>query len=189
MNNIYYQRPNDSGKKKNNDIRNVDNQQNDSYYQPSYQVPRHEKLNRVVAGAQSPVAELVANIILVILSVLLVIAFITLVGELTGIDRYYERKAGSFWWDYDNGRYVDSIQSRYENTYNDVKETAELTQCYAVCEYFEAASLYKAAVHTGKEDKAMKYLETMAKAYSEMGDVSYLAEDIDARLGITDLLK
>ena len=35
----------------------------------------------------------------------------------------------------------------------------------------------------------MKYLETMAKAYSEMGDVSYLAEDIDAKLGIVDILQ
>ena len=189
MNNIYYQRPNNSGNKKNNNTGKVNNQQNSSYYQPSYQAPRYEKFNRAVAGAQNPMAELAANIVLVILSILLVIAFITLVAELTGIDNYYERKASSFWWDYDNGRYVDSIQSRYENTYNGVKETDELKQCYAVAEYFEAASLYKASVHTGKEDKAMKHLETMAKAYSEMGDVSYLAEDIDAKLGIADIVK
>ena len=81
------------------------------------------------------------------------------------------------------------IKYMYENKINNVKENAELTQCYAVAEYFEAASLYKAYASNGNTDKAQKYLDVMAKAYSEMGDVSYLAEDIDARLGITDLLK
>lgn len=171
MSKTYYQRPNNSGKNTN------------------YQTTRYESYSRPVFVKQSSTKDLVANIILVLLSISLVIAFITLVGEMTGIDRYYNRDANSFWWEYDNGRYVDSIRVRYENIYNGVTETAELKQCYAVSEYFEAASLYKAAVYTGKEEKAAEYLKIMAKAYSEMDDVSYLADDIDTRLGITDLVK
>ncbi len=190
MSNIYYQRPNNSGKNMNgHNSEKVNNQQHTGYYQPNYQAPRYESYSRPVIVKQNSTKDLVANIILAILSVTLVIAFIALVGEMNDIDRHYEKDANSFWWAYESGRYADSIRDRYENQYNDVKETAELTQCYAVSEYFEAASLYKAAVHTGKEDKAKAYLEAMAKAYSEMGDVEYLAEEIDTKLGITEIAK
>ena len=101
----------------------------------------------------------------------------------------YERNANSFWMAYDSGRYADSIKDRYENIYNDVVTTAELKQCYAVSEYFEAASLYKAAVVTGKTDKAQEYLAVMEEALEEMGDVEYLAEDINQKLGIADTAK
>ncbi len=185
MNKIFYERPNNSGKKNATNTSKVNN----SYYQPNYQPERYMADRNPVISIQSTGKELIANIVLVLLSITLVIALLTLVAEVGSFNKYYDKEANSFWWDYDNGRYVDSISSKYRNEYNGIKETAELTQCYAVCEYFEAASLYKAAVHTGKEDKAMKYLETMAKAYSEMGDVSYLAEDIDAKLGIVDILQ
>ncbi len=187
MSNIYYQRPNNSGKNLNN-TRQSNNQQNTGYYQPNYQAQQYANYSRPVVTRHSSTKDLIANIVLAILSVTLVIAFIALVSELGDIDRYYEKESNSFWWAYESGRYADSIRDRYENQYNGVKETAELTQCYAVSEYFEAASLYKAAVYTGKEDKAKVYLETMAKAYSQMGDVEYLAEDIDTKLGIAEIL-
>ncbi len=190
MSNIYYQRPNNSGKNTNRtSSKQVDVQRQESYYQPNYQAPNYRTYTKVNSIPKSTGKDLIANIILVILSILFVISFITLTAELTDIDRYYEKEASSFWWAYESGRYADSIRDRYENIYNGVKETAELSQCYAVSEYFEAASLYKTAVCTGKDEKAMKYLEKMAKAYSEMGDVSYLAEDIDAKLGIAELIK
>lgn len=189
MSNIYYQRPNNSGKNTDRNTQKVSSQPNNSYYQPNYQAPRYDNYNRPVIKAQSATKDLIANVVLVILSILFVIAFITFVGEISDSSRYYEQKASSFWWEYDNGRYVYSIRNRYENMYNGVEETEELSQCYAVSEYFEATSLYKAAVCTGKEESAMKYLEKMAKAYSEMGDVSYLAEDIDTKLGISDIVK
>ena len=190
MSNIYYQRPNNSGKNMNShNSEKVNNQQHTGYYQPNYQAPRYESYSRPVIVKQNSTKDLVANIILAILSVTLVIAFIALVGEMNDIDRHYEKDANSFWWAYESGRYADSIRDRYENQYNDVKETAELTQCYAVSEYFEAASLYKAAVVTGKTDKAQEYLAVMEEALEEMGDVSYLAEDINQKLGIADTAK
>lgn len=171
MSNTYYKRPNNSGKNIN------------------YQTSRYPNNSRQIVVKYSSTKDLITNIILVLLSISLVIAILTLGAELSGIDNYYDKDANSFWWAYDSGNYVDSIRDRYENTYNGIRETAELKQCYAVSEYYEAATLYKAAVYTGKEDKAMKYLEIMAKAYSEMGDVSYLAEDIDTKLGIADIVK
>lgn len=188
MSNAYYQRPNYSGSKNNNNRKSVNNQQNAGYYQPNYQPQQYVNYSRPAVSHQGSAKNLVANIILAILSVTLVIAFITLVGEMSDIDRYYEKDANTFWWAYESGRYADSIRDKYENKYNGVKETAELTQCYAVSDYFEAASLYKAAVFTGKEEKAKEYLETMVKAYAKMGDVEYLAEDIDTKLGIEEIL-
>ena len=184
-NNIYYQRPNNSGKKNNNGLL----QQNESYYQPNYQPRQYETHRRTVIHPQSAGKDLIANIVLVLLSITLVIGLITMCSELRYLNNHREQAANTFWWNYDSGRYVDNIKYMYENKINNVKENAELTQCYAVAEYFEAASLYKAYASNGNTDKAQKYLDVMAKAYSEMGDVSYLAEDIDARLGITDLLK
>lgn len=190
MSNIYYQRPNNSGKNtKYNSAQNVNNQQSTDYYQPNYQPQQYVNYSRPVVVRHNSTKDLVANIVLAILSVTLVIAFIVLVSEVGDIDRYYEKESNSFWWAYESGRYADSIRDKYENQYNGVKETAELTQCYAVSDYFEAASLYKAAVFTGKEDKAKEYLEIMAKSYAQMGDVEYLAEDIDTKLGIADIVK
>mgnify|MGYP003290046602 FL=1 len=181
MSNIYYQRPNNSDKKNGTEYT--------GYYHPNYQMPQYNPSNKIVPHPQGYKKDLIANIILVLLSITLVILFMALFSELRFLNNSYERKASSFWWDYDSGRYVDSIRCRYENQFRGVEETPELTQCYAVSEYFEAASLYKAAVFTGNTEKEKKYLEIMIKAYSEMGDVSYLAEDIDTKLGITDLLK
>ena len=165
MSNIYYQRPNNSGNNSNNNNRQtVNTSQNAGYYQPNYQAPQYVNYSSPVVSRQGSTKNLVANIILAVLSVTLVIAFIALVGEMSDINRYYEKDANNFWWAYESGRYADSIRDKYENKYNGVKETAELTQCYAVSDYFEAASLYKAAVFTGKEDKAKEYLEKMAKA-------------------------
>ena len=172
MSNTYYQRPNNSGKNNNDGI------------SQRYEYHRQQRV-REPGSAK----DLIANIVLVLLSITLVIAFLGLCSELRYVDNYYEKSASSFWWDYESGRYVDSIASRYTNTFRGVKETAELRQCYAVSEYFEAASLYKVAVFTDNSDKAQKYLDKMAKAYSEMGDVSYLADDIDTRLGIADIVK
>lgn len=180
-NNTYYQRPNNSGKKNNNGSL----QQHNSYYQAR----QYETYRRPVMHPQSAGKDLVANIVLVLLSITLVIGLITMCSELRYINNHREQDANSFWWNYDSGRYVDNIKYMYENKINDVKENTELTQCYAVAEYFEAASLYKAYVSSGNNDKAQKYLDVMEKAYSEMGDVSYLAEDIDTRLEITDLMK
>lgn len=189
MSNIYYQRPNNSGNNTNsNNRQTVNNQQNAGYYQPNYQPQQYVNYGRPAISHQGSAKNLVANIILAVLSVTLVIAFIALVSEMSDINRYYEKDANNFWWAYESGRYADSIRDKYENKYNGVKETAELTQCYAVSDYFEAASLYKAAVFTGKEDKAKEYLEKMAKAYALMGDVEYLAEDIDTKLGIAEIL-
>ena len=152
-------------------------------------MPQYNPSNKIVPRPQGYKKDFIANIILVFFSVTLVILFMALFAELRFVNNSYEREASSFWWDYDSGRYVDSIRSRYENQFRGVEETQELAQCYAVSEYFEAASLYKAAVCTGNTEKEKKYLEIMVNAYSKMGDVSYLAEDIDTKLGIADIVK
>ena len=199
MNNTYYQRPNNSGKCNNSSNRHQvyeshyeqksmgTEEQERQYYQPNYQAQQYEAYRRPVVRQQSIAKELITNIILVVLSISLVIALFTLGAELNDIDRYYEKDANSFWWAYESGRYVDSIKDGYENKYNRVIETSELSQCYAVSEYFEAASLYKAAVVTGKTDKVQEYLTVMEESLDKMGDVDYLAEEINVKLGIGEL--
>jgi len=189
MNNTYYQRPDKSGKRTNNrysEPQGMNQQQYSEYYQPNYQAPRYDNGDRAAAKPYSATKEMIANIILIVLSALFVLATLQVGIEIADIDNYYENNPSSFWWEYESGRYSGSVKERYENEYNGVEMTEELAQCYAVSEYFEAASLYKTAVHTGKTDKAAEYKATMEDAYSRMGDVSYLAEDINEKLGIAD---
>lgn len=186
MSNIYYQRPNNSDEK--NTDRANDRMEYTGYYHPNYRMPQYNPNNNIVPHTQGYKKDFIANIVLVFLSITLVVVVMALFSELSYINNSYERSASSFWWDYDSGIYVDSVRSRYENLVRGVEETPELTQCYAVAEYFEAASIYKAAAFTGNTDKAQKYLEVMAEAYSKMGDVSYLADDIDTKLGIEEII-
>lgn len=173
MNNTYYQRPNNS--------------EAGRYHQPSYQASQKEILRSSVVTPRRTGKDLITNIILVVLSISLVLAIFKLGDELSYMNRHHERSANLFWMEYDSGRYVDSIKNKYENIYNDVLTTAELSQCYAVSEYFEAASLYKAAVVTGKTDKVQEYLTVMEESLDKMGDVDYLAEEINVKLGIGEL--
>ena len=192
MNNTYYQRPDNSGNRTNNQYsepQRVNHEQYSEYYQPNYQAPRYDNGGRVVAKPHSATKEMIANIILIVLSALFVLATLQVGIEIADIDNYYENNSSSFWWEYESGQYAGAVRDRYENFCNGVKKTDELAQCYAVSEYFEAASLYKTAVHTGKADKATEYKATMQDAYSRMGDVSYLAEDINEKLGIADLVE
>ena len=71
-----------------------------------------------------------------------------------------------------------------DNEAKGVYKTSELKQCYAVADYFEAASLYKAAVYKGDTEAMKQYLLRMEEAYVLFDDISYVAEEIDAGLGL-----
>ena len=50
---------------------------------------------------------------------------------------------------------------------------------YAATDYFEAASYYNAYRESGDEEKAAQYKAAMEKAYEDMGELQFLAEEID----------
>lgn len=50
---------------------------------------------------------------------------------------------------------------------------------YAVTDYFEAASYYNAYLENGDAEKAGQYKAAMEEAYEDMGELQFLAEEID----------
>jgi len=63
-------------------------------------------------------------------------------------------------------------------------ENVALEQCYAVADYFEAASLYKVAVENGNVVEKTKYKSIMDEKKKYMNDILYVSETIHEKLGI-----
>ena len=191
---IYYERPKhpQTGTKsiQKNASRSVNDepymsieQQEQQYYQPSYKAPVYEKRNPVyVKGA--PIKEAIANLALILLSIVLVISIGVLISEVHMMNHTYTRKAQDFWYAIEYGNYSNLVTMKCDNEANGVYKTSELKQCYAVADYFEAASLYKAAAYKGDTEAMQKYADKMNTAYVLLDDISYVAEEIDAKLGL-----
>lgn len=125
----------------------------------------------------------ICNIIIIILSVLFFTLVIMLCKEVFNRS-YYTTDANSFYYDINDGRYAEMVISTEENRAIGVRETNELKSCYAVADYFEAASYYKAYAENDKKEVADTYLETMKACRKDMDNFEYAADDIDEKLGI-----
>ena len=193
-NNIYYERPNNLPKKtkesKSNQVRKENKEpymsvkeQEEQYFQPSYEAPEYEEKKDVVVR-YSNVKEWIANGALVVLSILLVISLGVLISEISLRSSTYTRKAYDFWSAIDYGNYAELPAMKWDNEVKGVHKTEELKQCYAVADYYEAATLYKAALECENEEAMQENLEKMEEAYKLFGDISYVAEEINEQLGI-----
>ncbi|MBQ9991121.1 MAG: hypothetical protein IJP31_09320 [Lachnospiraceae bacterium] len=81
--------------------------------------------------------------------------------------------------DEDYGRLVE-LAKRSQAAENEPTKIQE--ECYAVAAYFEAASYYKAYLLAGENEKAEKKAGIMEEQMEQMGEFSYLAEEICKRL-------
>jgi len=201
MNKIYYERPKNlqnrnkaNGQKKvytniPQQQMNVDgpymsmDEQENQYYQPSYEAPVYDAVNPEVTK-KSLIKEWIANGALIVLSLALVLSIIMLITEMKYSFTSYNRDADDLWWYVNNGNYVELVTARNSNEAAGVFETSELSEIYAIADYFEAASLYKVAVFKNDTAGMNKYISAMDEAYMEMGDINYLAEEINEKLGI-----
>lgn len=164
-------------------------QQEQQYYQPSYEAPVYDAESKTETGKNTKIKEWIANIALVVLSILLGISLVGLIAEVRWVGYDYTRDESDFWYYIDKEFYGQVVDYRWENEALGIKKTAELEQCYAVADYFEAASLYKVALYHNDTEKMEQYVTTMKESYSKMDDVSYLAENINDKLGIENPLE
>lgn len=165
-------------------------EQEQRYYQPSYAAPQYDSARNAEGSRRKRnIKEWIANGVLIVLSLSLVISMAVLISEVRYMTNQYSRTARTFWYEINEGQYTDVIKGRHTNEVNGVVETPELRECYAVADYFEAASLYKVAVHTGNTEDMEKYLAVMEEAYKLFEDVPYIADDINAKLGLEVVLK
>lgn len=125
----------------------------------------------------------ICNFIIIILSIIFFTLVIVLCKEVFNRS-HYTTDANSFYYDINDGRYAEMVISAEENRAMGVRETKELKPCYAVADYFEAASYYKVYIENDKKEVADKYLKTMTACRKDMDDFEYAADDIDEKLGI-----
>ncbi len=92
--------------------------------------------------------------------------------------------ADSFYYRLSDGDYGAAVEMYYLNQTYDAKADEELKQYYAVAEYFEVASFYKAYSDAGDELWTERYLTRMDEAEMDMGPLSFEADKINEKLGI-----
>ena len=61
-----------------------------------------------------------------------------------------------------------------------MKVDAQLQECYAVADYYEAASMYYMYLQNGDTEKGQKAQADMKTAQSGMGELEYCAAEIDS---------
>ena len=182
MNKIFYERP--------RHLQNREPKQGQN--QPQIQEQYNQSINQVqddfVQEKSLPVKrgikELIANGILIVLSILLVNNVFGAITVIKDMNPYDVKEEDRFWLNIEAGDYTSLIMNTWTNRFSDVKETDGLKQCYAVAEYYEAAVLYKAADYTGNIEKKEKYAGIMEEKLDYFYDIMYIAEDINMKLGI-----
>lgn len=165
QNNFFYERPNSS-------------------YGPDNNQRKYESHNIPAEDAGSKVKGLIINVILGVLSIVFGIILLMTIAEIADMDYTYTRDEDMFWYSIKDGEYSDIVCDAYHNQNEGVELTPGMEQCYAVARYFEAASLYKAAVHVGDTEDIEKYADVMEECLTYMDDILYIAEDINITLGI-----
>ena len=135
-------------------------------------------------AVNSKFKEWVANGAMIVLSVSLVIIGLVLISEMRYINYSYSYNASDFWYAIEDGRYASIVEYRWQNEYSKEEPEGEMEECYAIADYFEAASLYKVAEVKGDAVASEKYLNVMQEKSKIFEDVSYIAEDINQKLGI-----
>lgn len=159
------------------------------YYQPSYEATEYGDASKMEGSKNTRVKEIIANIALIALSVILGLSLIGLLAEVRWVGFDYSHDESDLWYYIDKEYYAQVVDYKWENVALGVEKTEELEQCYAVADYFEAASYYKAALYNNDVEKMDEYVDKMQEAYSKLDDVAYLAENINAKLGIGNPLK
>ena len=128
-------------------------------------------------------AHFILDILIGILCVLLVGAGVFTV-KMINEDINFSYDADSFYYRLQDENYSTMVEMYYTNEASNVKADQELQQYYGVAKYFEAASYYKAYEIAKDFDQIKKYKAQMKDAENEMGQLKFVTEQIDEKLGI-----
>ncbi len=180
MNRIYYEKPKHLQNSSENEISSKAEKNYSSSNPRNSYISSSQPKKKSTKGLNTKIV----NIILIILSILFVFLVIVAIDEVSSFDREWTRDKDDFWYYISDGRYSYVVDMYYNNQYANVETTLELEECYAVAKYFEAASLYKVAVQTGNMEDMNKYSVIMEENLQYMEEFLYVAEDINAKLGI-----
>ena len=117
---------------------------------------------------------------IVIVLVVLTIGQMARLGLQIYDDQYhYHYDEDTFLYAIQDGQYSELQEKKNRNELEHVKADAQMLECYAVADYYEAASMYYAYENIGNTAKAAEAKAEMEEAKGRMGDLSYCADEID----------
>ena len=131
------------------------------------------------------------RLLLILLSLVLVVMVIIVAAMTRERSSRYYSKPNELLWMIRSGSYPDALTSMYDNIAmgETPEKDADYAVPYAILEYYEAASLYRAYTHADSaSDPAYKaelaasaehFKADMADARSRMGDLEFFSEEID----------
>ena len=143
----------------------------------NYQIERKDTQKEVIK-------KWVSNIILSILTIIFVILLAGFISEMSDMGYRYKEDANQMWYRIEDGKYADLVNVVERNRGIGVEETSDLQECYAIADYYQAASLYKVKMAVGDLEAAEKYKKLMNKKRYYFEQVSFVFDDIDIQLGI-----
>lgn len=124
------------------------------------------------------------NIVIIVLAIVMVISLYFAITEIYDAFHVYQNSENSFIYAAEDGSYARMVTMYHENVGADGKEKERYGEYYGVAKYFEAAFFYEIYHEAGDTVRAEKYQKAMDAAVADMGDFSFLQEDIDTKLGI-----
>lgn len=119
--------------------------------------------------------------IVVALCAFLVINFFRLCSDVFYTSYDYNYSERDYIYRFKEGNYDDTISIFYEEMVQGKYDRENEMQ--AVTQYFIAASYYR--VYEDQEEKRIAYEKEMEDAKGHMGELSYMADDIDRILGLS----
>lgn len=143
-----------------------------------FERPKNPQKKQEDVNSTGYMKELITNVVLVLLSIAFVVNLFRAITEVADAPVSFAKSEDSFWYEISEGQYADLVAHSLRSQFTGVKETEGMKQCYAVMEYYEAASLYKVAVEKQNEEDKVKYAAIMEENLAYMSDIMYIAEDI-----------
>lgn len=95
-----------------------------------------------------------------------------------GYQYHYDEE--DFLYAIQDGRYSELPEKKRRNEMEQVKADAQLQECYAVADYYEAAFMYYMYLQNGDEEKEQEAESNMKTAQSGMGELEYCAAEINS---------
>ncbi len=126
----------------------------------------------------------ILDVVIVILVFLLVIITAGAINEIFEYSSYSCYDEDSFGYRLQDGDYARMVEMYYDNMSQGAEDKKELQEYYGIAKYFEAASYYKVYITTNDMEKAATQEEKMEAALAQMGELAFVSEQIDAKLGI-----
>ena len=128
-------------------------------------------------------------IILVMNAVIVILCFFTLLCGYMAVEGYRDAfsapySENSLYYQLEDGLFYRMVESHHYNTQEGHSGNLEMQEYYGVAKFYEAASMYKAFLVSGDQERAERELEKMELAREEMGEWNIVEPEILEQLKI-----